>query len=111
MVGQLRKTLASFDLKFTSRKLQAIFGLQILPLVNGEKYFPKTLRNIEVINFGSFLGFAFHGLKKGRFMGLFSTLLSNFRPFLGFRFHSWPMAKNISQKRSQIYKSPTSGQF
>jgi hypothetical protein len=48
------------------------------------------------------LASAFHGLKKGRFMGLFSTLLSNFRPFLGFAFHGWSMAKNISQKRFEI---------
>jgi hypothetical protein len=52
-----------------------------------------------------FFASPFHGLKKGRFMGLFSTLLSNFGPFLASAFHGWSMAKNFSKKRLQIYKS------
>jgi hypothetical protein len=111
MVGQWRKTFASFASKFASRKLQPVFGLPVSPLANGEKLFQKTLRNIEVVNFGPFFDSAFHGLKKGRFMGVFSTFLTNFRPFLGFPLHHSPMAKNFSKKRLQIYKSPTSGRF
>jgi hypothetical protein len=71
MVGQLRKTLASFAFKYRSRKLQAIFGLQILWLANGEKYFPKTLSNLQAVNFSPFLGSPFHGWSIAKNFGEF----------------------------------------
>jgi hypothetical protein len=74
MVGQWRNGFPKNVPKNRSRKLQAIFGLPFSWLVNGEKYFPKTPPNLQVA-----------------FM----------RPFFASGFHHWPMAKNISQKRSE----------
>jgi hypothetical protein len=73
MVDQTRKGFPKSGPKNRSRNYEAVFSPPTSWLTNGEKYFPKTLRKTEVVNFSPFLAFPFHGLKKGRFMGVFST--------------------------------------